>query len=84
MRVTRCFVRIDMYTDGTQDLMAMIMQAAFKPPEEKEENVALIVTKAKTRYFPVFEKVGCRDLVWSSARPPPSVARGGVVVWQAS
>ncbi|XP_019590309.1 glutathione S-transferase A4 isoform X2 [Rhinolophus sinicus] len=49
-------VRIDMYTDGTQDLMAMIMMAAFKPPEEKEENVALIVTKAKTRYFPVFEK----------------------------
>ncbi|XP_074189178.1 glutathione S-transferase alpha-4 isoform X3 [Rhinolophus sinicus] len=50
-------VRIDMYTDGTQDLMAMIMMAAFKPPEEKEENVALIVTKAKTRYFPVFEKI---------------------------
>lgn len=50
-----------MYADGTQDLMAMIMMAAFKPPEEKEENIALIVTKAKTRYFPVFEKVGCRD-----------------------
>lgn len=50
-----------MYADGTQDLMGMIMMAAFKPPEEKEENIALIVTKAKTRYFPVFEKVGCRD-----------------------
>ncbi|XP_036270113.1 glutathione S-transferase alpha-4-like [Pipistrellus kuhlii] len=50
-------VRINMYADGTQDLMGMIMMAAFKPPEEKEENIALIVTKAKTRYFPVFEKI---------------------------
>lgn len=50
-----------MYTDGTLDLMMMIVLAAFKPPEEKEENVAFIVTKAKTRYFPVFEKVGNRD-----------------------
>ncbi|XP_054578076.1 glutathione S-transferase alpha-4-like isoform X2 [Eptesicus fuscus] len=50
-------VRINMYADGTQDLMGMIMMAAFKPPKEKEENIALIVTKAKTRYFPVFEKI---------------------------
>ncbi|XP_006835778.1 PREDICTED: glutathione S-transferase alpha-4-like [Chrysochloris asiatica] len=50
-------VRIDMYTDGTLDLMMMIALVPFKPPEEKEENIALIVKKAKTRYLPVFEKV---------------------------
>ena len=47
-----------MYADGTLDLMMMTAQAAFKPPEEKEENLTLIVKKAKTRYFPAFEKVG--------------------------
>lgn len=50
-------VRINMYTDGTLDLMMMIVQAAFKPPEEKEKNIAFIVTQATTRYFPVFEKI---------------------------
>ncbi|KAM6185934.1 glutathione S-transferase alpha-4-like [Rhynchocyon petersi] len=50
-------VRIDMYVDGTMDLMMMIMLTPFKPPEEKEENLALIVKKAKARYLPVFEKI---------------------------
>ncbi|XP_052594453.1 glutathione S-transferase alpha-4-like [Peromyscus californicus insignis] len=50
-------VRIDMYTDGTLDLMIMIASAPFKPPEDKEENYALIVKRAKTCYFPVFEKI---------------------------
>nr|XP_014338967.1 PREDICTED: LOW QUALITY PROTEIN: glutathione S-transferase A4-like [Bos mutus] len=50
-------VRIDMYADGTLDLMLMVALAAFKPPEEKEESLALAVKKAKTRYFPVFEKI---------------------------
>ncbi|XP_004673629.1 PREDICTED: glutathione S-transferase A4 [Condylura cristata] len=50
-------VRIDMYADGTLDLMLMIAVAAFKPPQEKEESLALVVKKARTRYFPVFEKV---------------------------
>ncbi|ELV11972.1 Glutathione S-transferase alpha-4 [Tupaia chinensis] len=50
-------VRIDMYVDGTLDLMMVMALAAFKPPEEKEENFALTVKKAKTRYFPVFEKI---------------------------
>ncbi|XP_040329702.1 glutathione S-transferase A4-like [Herpailurus yagouaroundi] len=50
-------VRINMYADGTLDLMLMTAQAAFKPPEEKEENLTLIVKKAKTRYFPAFEKI---------------------------
>ncbi|XP_037375766.1 glutathione S-transferase alpha-4-like [Talpa occidentalis] len=50
-------VRIDMYADGTLDLMLMIAGGAFKPPKDKEENLVLTVKKAKTRYFPVFEKV---------------------------
>ncbi|KAM9666291.1 glutathione S-transferase A4-like [Trichechus inunguis] len=50
-------LRIDMYVDGTLDLMTMIAQARFKSPEEKEENFALIVKKAKTRYLQVFEKI---------------------------
>ncbi|XP_047414890.1 glutathione S-transferase A4 [Sciurus carolinensis] len=50
-------VRIDMYTDGILDLMLMIALAAFQPPGEKEENYTAIVKKAKTRYFPVFEKI---------------------------
>ncbi|XDA72402.1 hypothetical protein R6Z07F_002681 [Ovis aries] len=50
-------VRMDMYADGTLDLMLMVALAAFKPPEEKEESLALVVKKAKTRYFPVFEKI---------------------------
>ncbi|XP_028629420.1 glutathione S-transferase alpha-4-like [Grammomys surdaster] len=50
-------LRIDMYIDGIQDLMMMIIGAPFKAPQEKEETYALIVTKAKTRYFPVFEKI---------------------------
>ena len=52
-----------MYADGTLDLMLMVALAAFKHPEEKEESLALAVKKAKTRYFPVFEKVGCGDPV---------------------
>lgn len=50
-------LRIDMYVDGTQDLMMMIAGAPFKSPQDKEESYALIVTKAKTRYFPAFEKI---------------------------
>ncbi|XP_053424909.1 glutathione S-transferase A4-like [Nycticebus coucang] len=50
-------VRIDMYTDGTLDLMMMITVAPFKPPKEKEEALALVVKKAKTHYLPVFEKI---------------------------
>uniref|UniRef100_A0A8C8YIW4 glutathione transferase n=1 Tax=Prolemur simus TaxID=1328070 RepID=A0A8C8YIW4_PROSS len=50
-------VRIDMYTDGTLDLMTMIMGGVFKPLAEKEETLASVVKSAKTRYFPVFEKI---------------------------
>ncbi|XP_017398362.1 glutathione S-transferase A4-like isoform X1 [Cebus imitator] len=50
-------VRIDMYVDGTLDLMTMIMLAPFQRPEKKQETLASILQKAKTRYFPVFEKI---------------------------
>ncbi|XP_057556125.1 glutathione S-transferase A4-like [Hippopotamus amphibius kiboko] len=50
-------VRIDKYADGTLDLMMMGALAAFKPPKEKEENLTLVMKKAKSRYFPVFEKI---------------------------
>ncbi|XP_063121255.1 glutathione S-transferase alpha-4 isoform X2 [Rattus norvegicus] len=52
-----CVFRIDMYADGTQDLMMMIIGAPFKAPQEKEESLALAVKRAKNRYFPVFEKI---------------------------
>uniref|UniRef100_A0A8C3RNR9 glutathione transferase n=1 Tax=Chelydra serpentina TaxID=8475 RepID=A0A8C3RNR9_CHESE len=48
---------IDMYVEGTTDLMGMIMFLPFQPPEEKEKNFALIIERATTRYFPVYEKV---------------------------
>ena len=45
-----------MYADGTLDLMMMTAQAAFKPPEEKEENLTLIVKKAKTLTSPPLKR----------------------------
>lgn len=53
--------RIDMYIDGIMDLKMMIAWAAFDPPGEKEKNIDSIINKAKTRYFPVFEKVSHKD-----------------------
>ncbi|XP_070952185.1 glutathione S-transferase A4-like [Macaca nemestrina] len=50
-------VRINMYIDGTQVLMMMIIMAPFKFPEEKQETLASIMQKAKTRYLPAFEKI---------------------------
>nr|XP_042702086.1 glutathione S-transferase-like isoform X2 [Chrysemys picta bellii] len=47
---------IDMYVEGTTDLMEMIMLLPLQPPEAKEKNFALIIERAKTRYFPVYEK----------------------------
>nr|XP_024651527.1 glutathione S-transferase alpha-4-like isoform X2 [Macaca nemestrina] len=46
-----------MYIDGTQVLMMMIIMAPFKFPEEKQETLASIMQKAKTRYLPTFEKI---------------------------
>ncbi|NXA43558.1 GSTA2 transferase, partial [Eudromia elegans] len=47
---------IDMYVEGTTDLMGMIMLLPFQTAEVKEKNLALIIERAKTRYFPVYEK----------------------------
>ncbi|OPJ73470.1 glutathione S-transferase [Patagioenas fasciata monilis] len=47
---------IDMYVEGTTDLMGMIMYLPFQPADTKENNLALIIERATTRYFPVYEK----------------------------
>uniref|UniRef100_A0A8C3RNJ3 glutathione transferase n=1 Tax=Chelydra serpentina TaxID=8475 RepID=A0A8C3RNJ3_CHESE len=46
---------IDMYVEGTADLMGMIITFPFTPPQKR--NLALIIERATTRYFPVYEKV---------------------------
>nr|XP_056712894.1 glutathione S-transferase 3-like isoform X1 [Euleptes europaea] len=48
--------RIDMYVDGTMDLMGMFLMYPFSPPEQKEAQLASILEKATTRYLPVYEK----------------------------
>ncbi|XP_054836061.1 glutathione S-transferase-like isoform X2 [Eublepharis macularius] len=48
---------MDMYIEGMMDLGEMIMHHPFKPADAKEKDLALIIEKATTRYFPVFEKV---------------------------
>ncbi|KFO83674.1 Glutathione S-transferase, partial [Buceros rhinoceros silvestris] len=47
---------IDMYVEGTTDLMGPIMTLPFQPADAKEKNLALIIERATTRYFPVYEK----------------------------
>ncbi|NXJ85999.1 GSTA2 transferase, partial [Trogon melanurus] len=47
---------IDMYVEGTTDLMGMIMVLPFQPADTKEKNLALMIERATTRYFPVYEK----------------------------
>ncbi|XP_053142311.1 glutathione S-transferase-like [Hemicordylus capensis] len=48
---------IDMYVEGTTDLMGMIMVLPLQPPDNKEKQLALVIERATTRYFPVYEKV---------------------------
>ncbi|XP_032070932.1 glutathione S-transferase-like [Thamnophis elegans] len=48
---------IDMYVEGTTDLMGMIMMLPLQPAENKEKQKDLIIERAATRYFPVYEKV---------------------------
>uniref|UniRef100_A0A0B8RXK0 Glutathione S-transferase n=1 Tax=Philothamnus irregularis TaxID=1899461 RepID=A0A0B8RXK0_9SAUR len=48
---------IDMYVEGTTDLMGMIMMLPLQPAENKEKQRALIIERATTRYFPVYEKI---------------------------
>ena len=50
-------IRIEMYSEGLRDLMEMIMILPFKKPDEKETQLGVTQEKAKSRYFPVYEKV---------------------------
>ncbi|XP_015270066.1 PREDICTED: glutathione S-transferase-like [Gekko japonicus] len=47
---------MDMYIESIMDLGEMIMHLPFKPADAKEKELALIIERATTRYFPVFEK----------------------------
>ncbi|KAI1241186.1 hypothetical protein IHE44_0009652 [Lamprotornis superbus] len=47
---------IDMYVGGTDDLMGFILVFPFLSAEDKEKQHAVIVQKATSRYFPVYEK----------------------------
>lgn len=65
-----------MYVEGTTDLMGMIMFLPFQPADTKEKNLALIIERATTRYFPVYEKVSDKSAAvhkdsgfWA---PPPT------------
>ncbi|CAM4724915.1 unnamed protein product [Leuciscus chuanchicus] len=46
---------IDMYSEGTSDLMDLIMMSAFTP-ENKQKNISNVEQKAKERFLPVYEK----------------------------
>ena len=48
---------IDMYVEGTTDLMGLIMMTPFMTPEDKEKQLATNLYRATKRYFPVYEKV---------------------------
>ncbi|XP_015270068.1 PREDICTED: glutathione S-transferase-like isoform X2 [Gekko japonicus] len=48
---------IDMYVEGTTELMGMIISLMFHTPEGKAKQSAMIIDRATTRYFPAYEKV---------------------------
>ncbi|XP_013917465.1 PREDICTED: glutathione S-transferase 3-like [Thamnophis sirtalis] len=48
--------QIDMYAEGTMDLMGLILYYPFSSPKEKEKQLAAFIEKAETRYLPVYEK----------------------------
>ncbi|XP_026521046.1 glutathione S-transferase 3-like isoform X1 [Notechis scutatus] len=48
--------QIDMYVEGTMDLMNLILLYPFTPPEQKEKQLAAFIEKTETRYLPVYEK----------------------------
>ncbi|KAM4693886.1 glutathione S-transferase 3-like isoform 1-T5 [Discoglossus pictus] len=48
---------IDMYVDGTADLMGLIISYPFLPEDGKPKQLSLIKDRATNRYFPVYEKV---------------------------
>uniref|UniRef100_A0A8C5SEC6 glutathione transferase n=1 Tax=Laticauda laticaudata TaxID=8630 RepID=A0A8C5SEC6_LATLA len=50
-------VIIDMYVEGTTDLMGIIMMLPFQPAENKEKQRALIIERDTSRYFLAYEKI---------------------------
>ncbi|KAK9411310.1 glutathione S-transferase 3-like [Crotalus adamanteus] len=48
--------QIDMYAEGTMDLMGLVLCYPFSSPEQKEKQLAAFIEKAVTRYLPVYEK----------------------------
>ncbi|XP_034292626.1 glutathione S-transferase 3-like [Pantherophis guttatus] len=48
--------QIDMYVEGTTDLMGLVLYYPFSSPEQKEKQLAAFIEKAETRYLPVYEK----------------------------
>lgn len=60
-------LRIDMYVGGTDDLMGFILMFPFLSAEDKEKQRAIIVQKATSRYFPVYEKVWRRIIFFSDS-----------------
>ncbi|KAM3851036.1 glutathione S-transferase 3-like [Vipera latastei] len=50
--------QIDMYAEGTMDLMGIVLYYPFSSPEQKEKQLAAFIEKAVTRYLLVYEKEG--------------------------
>uniref|UniRef100_A0A8C9Q9A7 glutathione transferase n=1 Tax=Spermophilus dauricus TaxID=99837 RepID=A0A8C9Q9A7_SPEDA len=48
---------IDMYVEGTLDLLELLIMHPFLKPEDQQKEVVNMAQKAIIRYFPVFEKV---------------------------
>uniref|UniRef100_A0A8C8SBE7 glutathione transferase n=1 Tax=Pelusios castaneus TaxID=367368 RepID=A0A8C8SBE7_9SAUR len=48
---------IDMYVEGTTDLMMLIITYPFLSAKDKEKQLSVIIDKATKRYFPVYEKI---------------------------
>uniref|UniRef100_A0A8C5MLB4 glutathione transferase n=1 Tax=Leptobrachium leishanense TaxID=445787 RepID=A0A8C5MLB4_9ANUR len=48
---------IDMYVEGTSDLLDIILIHPFLTPDDKRKHIEIIEQKATNRYFPVYEKV---------------------------
>ncbi|XP_074847275.1 glutathione S-transferase 3-like isoform X2 [Carettochelys insculpta] len=48
---------IDVYVEGTADLMGLIVMYPFLSAKDKEKQLTVIIQKATNRYFPVYEKI---------------------------
>ncbi|XP_077018186.1 glutathione S-transferase A4 [Tamandua tetradactyla] len=48
---------IDMYVEGTLDLLELIIMHPFLKPDDQQKEVVSMTQKAVIRYFPVFEKI---------------------------